>query len=361
MAVADTVIAMAEGYTADQVAPFVDSLRATGYEGDIVLMMSRPDTSLDQMASRQRVKIVLLTTLLPTSAFVSRVARSVVFRLGRRRLPLLPAMMVLPRVWDRVRRGRSRARATAVAHMLPVALARYAYYQAYIQRWPADRILLSDVRDVLFQDDPVTALGDGTLLSVFAEDPRMTIGACPYNRAWLEVAYGTATVERVADARIICSGVTFGRIGAVDQYLAAMLQEFTRIRGAAVGTDQSCHNVIIRDGRLPAGYGRTRTAPFSPWGTLGRRTFAGAMAGRSSTTSKRPTPSCTSTTGTICCPISAMRRGWGSDGSRRRRSRAQARRANGGRPSDPSSRSRGPACANRALRTTRPIRSGSRR
>ena len=247
---------MAEGYSPEQISPFLVSLRRTGYEGTIALLMSRRTEGHRQLARQHHADLILLSAHVPTSVLFQRCARSATHHLAARGIRAVPLFMWLPRLLDatigrRARRGI--ARGIAVANVYPIALARYAYYLAYLDKHAVtcDRVLLSDVRDVLFQRHPFSALGQVDKLQVFVEDRRMTLGQCTYNAEWLASGYGTDVVKELRDCHIVCSGVTLGDRKAVIAYLRAMIAELSRLRSFGPGTDQSCHNVLIHRGRIP--------------------------------------------------------------------------------------------------------------
>jgi len=111
-------------------------------------------------------------------------------------------------------------------------------------------VMLTDLRDVVFQSNPFA----GTLPAdiVFAQE-RCRLGDCPVNRAWVTQGYGNAVAENMRDCLISCAGTTFGTVGGMLKYLAAMTSELTS-RPVAIegGIDQGVHNYIVHM-RPPAG------------------------------------------------------------------------------------------------------------
>jgi hypothetical protein len=246
----DVVIAMADGYGSRDVEPFLRSLRRSGYDGDVVVLTTVLGGDLSRLASELRVELVSLDSLVRTSRRLRRFARSAVFHLQQRGVHVLPVLAAMARAADSASRRRLRAQARLVAHAYPVALSRYAYYAAYLASYqrPLRTVVLSDVRDVVFQSDPREGLQSG--LHVFTEDPSVRLGNCAYNRRWLANGYGEATARAMADEVIICSGVTVGDGDAVRRYLDDMLDGFMQLRQVDTGTDQATHNVLVRSGRL---------------------------------------------------------------------------------------------------------------
>jgi hypothetical protein len=110
--------------------------------------------------------------------------------------------------------------------------------------------MLTDVRDVVFQNDPFDfEIGDQ--VHGFLEDERYTLGSERHNRAWLTSAYGEDVANALADKPICCSGVTIGSRGAVVGYLEAIVKELLKLRTQVAGIDQGVHNYVLHTGRVP--------------------------------------------------------------------------------------------------------------
>jgi hypothetical protein len=89
---------------------------------------------------------------------------------------------------------------------------RYFHYGHYLATHPGfSSVLLTDVRDVVFQGDGFRSVDRG--LFVGMENPNLTIASEIYNRGWIRDAYGDAMLERLGDRQVSCSGVTLGRRG----------------------------------------------------------------------------------------------------------------------------------------------------
>ena len=149
---------------------------------------------------------------------------------------------------------------------------RYAHYRDYLsERGHAfDLVMLSDIRDVLFQrqpfDQPVSAL------EVYLEEPHVTIGRPgSRNRYWYADLYGEAAVAAAGGEVVSCSGVTVGPVSQVLGYVTAMADEIDRHLPAVLdGHDQAVHNHLLQTGRLAAarrvanGTGRVLTMGMLP-------------------------------------------------------------------------------------------------
>jgi hypothetical protein len=134
-------------------------------------------------------------------------------------------------------------------------VARYAGFAACLaRRAAAGRVLLTDVRDVVFQRDPFGAVPAGPL-HLFLEHPAKPIGQCIWTSSWIRYRYGDAALPPVAARPIVCSGVVLGDAAAVLDYLrvvAAQLPATLRANNYMAGYDQGVVNVLCHGGRFPA-------------------------------------------------------------------------------------------------------------
>ncbi|WP_405164464.1 hypothetical protein OG203_04925 [Nocardia sp. NBC_01499] len=131
-------------------------------------------------------------------------------------------------------------------------VARYFHYDAYLAAHSSfTGVLLTDVRDVVFQDDPFLGLDQG--LFVGMESPQLTIASGVINRGWMRDAYGDAMLERLGDRQVSCSGVTLGDGVAIRRYVDLMLQEisyfpFSKMKSRSY--DQVFHNKLLHCGEM---------------------------------------------------------------------------------------------------------------
>ncbi|HXG82926.1 MAG TPA: hypothetical protein VNI84_02770 [Pyrinomonadaceae bacterium] len=108
-----------------------------------------------------------------------------------------------------------------------------------------DLVLLTDSRDVFFQDDPFKNFNSD--LAFGLED--VPINKCKYTKNWVEGIYGEHRASEISGEQVICSGVTLGKRKAVVKYLHLMCEEICRnARRVAfgVGYDQGIHNWLVR-------------------------------------------------------------------------------------------------------------------
>ena len=116
-----------------------------------------------------------------------------------------------------------------------------------------DNFLLSDSRDVYFQESPeslIDYVGPQQLL--LAIEPRvMTESDLTFK--WIVDIYGSSVARRFLGLDVSCSGTTFGDALAIRRYLNAMVEHIAKYRrriSHTVGYDQGIHNFLWRSGSL---------------------------------------------------------------------------------------------------------------
>jgi hypothetical protein len=118
---------------------------------------------------------------------------------------------------------------------------------------PYDRILLTDVSDVVFQADPFAGLPTGDLLC-FMEEAGRTIGVDPMNSQWVREVLGQESLDRIADRPISCSGTTIGTHRAILDYIDRLAAhanpEILLQHRQRRGHDQGIHNYLLHTGAL---------------------------------------------------------------------------------------------------------------
>jgi hypothetical protein len=219
------VLGAAVGFNVDQVRVFVESLRAVGYTGDVVMLVRWPGFKIRRYLRSRGVKPI---PILQTRSFT----RSVHAR-----------------------------RYTIYANYLRGRLDRY------------DQVMLSDVRDVVFQRHPFEGI-NSPKCHFFLEGSTQTIGEDPTNSRWVRGCATRDEAEAVAACRISCSGITIGGIRAIVAYLDHMIDRirvipFRVYRKIGHGYDQAIHNLLIHlnpdiDGTIVQNNGHIATMALGP-------------------------------------------------------------------------------------------------
>lgn len=245
----NVIIGAAIGYAEPQVAPFFRSLRRTGYAGDVALIVDA------ELAARlrgdpayARCRLVEAPRWIPHRLQI-RERRPGAWRLWR-------VAQVVSRLYLNACERLPLGEALRWSLQLPVARhvywpteTRYLHAYELLRRSRYERVLLTDVRDVLFQAEPFAALPrEG--LAVGMETRRLTLATEPFNARQVTLAYGEAGLRRIGERPISCCGVTYGDRASMLRYLRLMAGEIWRLNDAAsrLPMDQALHNHILWTG-----------------------------------------------------------------------------------------------------------------
>lgn len=237
------ILGAAVGYDVEQLAPFLESLRRSGYRGDIALIV---DAS---MRERLSASPVLDGVELLGVPYWARCRTPVFHPRNLRSLPWLPLQLS---GWLGMQAApRAQAERWACKFFHP-QISRYFVFRDYLVAHPYQRVLLSDVRDVLFQSNPFETLPQRGL-AVSMESTQYAIAEEPWNSSWIRTGYGNDMLRTVGDNPVSCAGVTYGDGNAMRRYLDLMIDELLSLPWRATlraGMDQGVHNVLLWTGRL---------------------------------------------------------------------------------------------------------------
>ena len=225
------ILGLATSLSLAQIKPFFLSLEKTGYAGDVCLFIKDLEREVLDFLRGRRVNLV---------PFQRAYLRPKWSRFADLAIPFLKPSQRL-RVREQL----------ALTFLCPNA-ARFVCYQSYLAACRAvyDQVMLADIRDIFFQRDPFAfAIPDG--LSVFMEDPRMTLGACPWNAGMLRAAFGERALRELGNQPIFCSGTVIGTTTAMCDYLERMGRVLYAVRSRET-IDQAAHNWIIHRQTPPA-------------------------------------------------------------------------------------------------------------
>jgi hypothetical protein len=245
------VMGLVKGYKYEQIRPFLASLRASGYSGDVCLFYSDLDPSAVQSLREYDVDMVPFT-MGSTNLVLRRVYNfSLLNKLYSSPLnSVYPMHRLFASLVDKISsRGNGNqhiARARIAAKTFNVYCVRFPLYYLYLdqKRGQYANVMLSDVRDVIFQHDPFD-FDFGDDLCVFLEDDRQQMGDCPYNSLWLRTGFGDKVLSELGHEIAACSGVTIGGYQAVMEYLELMVDHMLRLQAHPSGMDQGVHNYLL--------------------------------------------------------------------------------------------------------------------
>jgi hypothetical protein len=245
----NVVLGCGTDYSSDNILPFAATLRDSGFTGKAALIVYEDQGT----ALRGLVKEYSITLI---------------------RIPRIPAW--LPGfIGNRMQnRGRTRHLHNAFAGLLPrycecdsvlsfisqplhyfyhISCGRYFLYFRYLHKHKGrfSRVLLSDVRDVIFQSDPfryATSHGLYCFMDAF-----VCLGDEPINVRWVRNLFGEDYCQSRRGQRISCSGTTLGDSLSVITYLQKMCIALIKVLPRAVGSigdDQAVHNLLLWERRI---------------------------------------------------------------------------------------------------------------
>lgn len=213
----DVVMGYATGYDAADVAPFVRSLRAV-HAGPIVLVVD-PSPDLSAFLADYEVEVVAAS-------------RSE----GWKPHPVMGRFAA----YDRLMAERSDVR----------------------------HVLLTDVRDVVFQACPFSPAPAG--LEVFSEDDQRPLGDHAFNMKHLRAVVGDEMASALADKPCLCVGTVIGPVAAARRLCRLILTLGAVPRsevGGCFGADQAAFNLAVHlglvDASVSANHGRVATVGLS--------------------------------------------------------------------------------------------------
>ncbi len=246
----DLVLGLIHGYPAAMARPFLDTLRRAAPQAEVILATS--EISRDTRNELQ----TLGCSLLPYRYYRWQFAGRKLWPGNTRWAPVHTRYAA----WINALPGLSTqakllARARVVRHFLDPNTRRFVeFYLALRDILPRyDRVLISDLRDVVFQADPFGLIPEEGILYGL-EDASVTIGGHWANSLWVEQVGGPALRAALAPERVSCVGVVLGSGRIIAEYLRLIVETLTQ-PGINVanfhGADTGAHNIVVRRRTLP--------------------------------------------------------------------------------------------------------------
>lgn len=213
----ELILGTAMGYNFEELKPFIFSLKNSGYKGDLCLFISKIDRKTYQKLKEYGIKMIPFQEEHP---FTHKLT--------------IPNELIP----DNVSSGK-----------ISVKYLRYLLYYMFLLKYgnPKSKILLTDVRDVIFQRNPFDFNFNN--LCSFIEDTHITIKASPFNSLRIQRHFGSVTLEKIGNNYPLCSGITFGHFSSIMDYLKKMIYLFPTVDTVG-GGDQGLHNYLIYSGEI---------------------------------------------------------------------------------------------------------------
>lgn len=138
---------------------------------------------------------------------------------------------------------------------------RYYMYRYWASQFLNEdtKIIITDVRDALFQENPFDSVywedsPPETNLWLFQESPIMNLGNSSFNSQWLSTCFGGDFLGQVRNELVLCSGTSAGSPSAIVKYATGMINEMSspeRLQKCHRPIhDQAFHNYLYYNGNL---------------------------------------------------------------------------------------------------------------
>jgi len=235
------IIGAIEGYQFPAISQFFTTLRRTSFDGDLVIFHRNID---EPALARIREFGATLIPLPPRgirNPFTGR-RHSGAAALGR----ILQVITAIIRPFPFTRT----LHMALAARFFHIANGRFLAAYDFLRKHPGEygQVLITDVRDVIFQADPFAG-ADPTELCTFYEAADCIVRRHDiFYRRWLEAEYGEIETSRWLDNRLACCGLTMGPAQAMLAYLEAMTNELLASRTLEpyhFGLDSAVHNRLL--------------------------------------------------------------------------------------------------------------------
>lgn len=211
-------MSLASGYSYSQLKPFIDTLYSSGYTGKFILFVSNITKEALNSLERRGITLIHYSD----------------------NYPYLPNNPEIPsNIVDQSKEVLS-----------PNSL-RYILYYLYLKNAGSeqiDRIMFSDIRDVIFQKNPFD-YNYKPGLYCFLEDADTKIKDEKHNSFWIQHGFGPEELSKIGHNTICCSGVTIGDYVSIIDYLEKMINHIIKLKNVG-GLDQGIHNYLIYNNKL---------------------------------------------------------------------------------------------------------------
>lgn len=154
-------------------------------------------------------------------------------------------------------------------------VARFSAYARILNQRPEVRnVVITDVRDVIFQSDPFAE--PVSELEFFVENEAASLSSHAFNMKHMRAMVGDGLVRAIQDRACVCVGVVVGPREAVQRFsrMILMMCAIPRSRvGGAFGADQAACNLLahlgLLGGEVRGNYSRVATIGLTPGERMG--------------------------------------------------------------------------------------------
>jgi hypothetical protein len=248
----DAVFAFAAEYPIKNYVLFVQSLRKTGFTGDIVLSVHEIDLRNAEIRAFLSSDPGVVVYAPSTVCYNAELETVESVKGGMRTCQT-------HKLWGKRHTDGTVTPLPDPRSQRTVANTRYEiYWIMALQYAPQSWILIVDARDTVFQSNPFADVPRQTdptaksgVLYFFGENMDATrLGRSKQNSKWLQNAYGDVIGEHLKDKPTICSGASMGEQIALEAYIRAMVAEGDETGTVLMGSDQGFHNRLFYSHKL---------------------------------------------------------------------------------------------------------------
>ncbi|MBP2626001.1 MAG: hypothetical protein H6Q68_712 [Firmicutes bacterium] len=110
-------------------------------------------------------------------------------------------------------------------------------------------VMLTDIRDVVFQDTPFLSFLPQDSISVAVESQTIKIKEQIHNSRWMLTKFGPYIYSLISQNNILCCGTTIGPVRLIREYIKKMIYCIF-YEGYYQDVDQAVHNVLLYTGEV---------------------------------------------------------------------------------------------------------------
>lgn len=119
---------------------------------------------------------------------------------------------------------------------------RFFWYKEFLKNYSSyNNILLTDIRDVVFQKNPFEFVQNKILV---AQEDNCILN-CPYNSDWIRSLYGEDILKEMQNNPIYCCGTILGTRESINELIEYELLHMLRYNGDDKFIDQGIYNYFV--------------------------------------------------------------------------------------------------------------------
>lgn len=229
------ILGTATGYTPDKILTFLNSINKIQYKGSVVLFLNE-DQLKDYQEFFKNNDYSFKLNFVKTSIGIFYSSRKFSKRMKK----------VIHFFSKYIVKKDSKLYKDFLICLGMPHVSRFFEYSDYLATNKFKSVVLTDTRDVVFQNDLFQESIDGLFLGM--EDINTPIGYDSFHIKWISDVYGKDYLTSISDKQISCAGVTFGDYESIKSYLNVMLTEFINIpyyKMVKCNYDQGIHNKLL--------------------------------------------------------------------------------------------------------------------